>query len=359
MKSISYLIKPVSSACNMQCRYCFYKDVSSHRQTVCFEVMNEGTVRHILEQSKNYDDVTFAFQGGEPMLAGLDFYKRFVWEAELVLTKQNIHYVLQTNGILIDEAWCAFFKEKDFLIGISLDGYKDNHDYFRKTNEGKNTFHTVFQALTKLRNYNVSFNILMVLTFSLAKHPQKLFQFLIRNRIQYVQLIPCLPEIGVNKDMYSLTPELFYSFYKIFFDLWYKEVLKGNYISVGLFDNLILLFQNKTTQQCGMRGCCSFQNIIESNGNVYPCDFYAVDDYVCGNINETNINEIQTCSKANQFINTSKNKSDLCIRCPFYSICKGNCKRMSVCYRNDTFCGYKEFLEYSGPYFNRLAQMFS
>ena len=139
-------------------------------------------------------------------------------------------------------------------------------------------------AIARLRAHGVAFNILTVLTAQLAKHPQKLYRFYQREDFDYIQLIPCLPGLDDTEDEYSLTPELFASFYKAFFRLWVEGVPARPVRSVTLFDNLIPLFAGVRPQQCGMLGACAPQFVVESSGDVYPCDFYVLDEYRLGNI---------------------------------------------------------------------------
>ena len=217
MNAISFLIKPASSLCNMDCRYCFYKDVVDHREIPSYSIMQEDTMLALIKQAlSSYQDITFAFQGGEPTLAGLSFYRTFIAHVNQYKTNQSIHYAIQTNGLSINDEWCAFFKENHFLVGISLDGYKDNHDFLRLDAEGNPTYTKVIQAMNLLKKYGVELNVLIVLTSYLAKHPQKLFQWILKYQLHYVQFIPCLPPLqGTTR--YALTPKLFASFYKTFF----------------------------------------------------------------------------------------------------------------------------------------------
>lgn len=208
-----------------------------------------------------------------------------------------------------------------------------------------------------LKKHDVEVNVLIVLTSYLAKHPQKLFQWILKHQLHYVQFIPCLPPLqGTTR--YALTPKLFASFYKTFFNDWFEEVQKGNYISITLFDNLILLFQRRRPQSCGMCGNCSFQSVIEANGNVYPCDFYALDEYLCGNIKTDDLNNIIKSDGAKAFFNSPKRTSRACLNCPFESICHQNCKRLNITYFDENYCGYKDFLEHAVSRLEFLARKF-
>ena len=358
MASISFLIKPASSLCDMNCRYCFYKDVVNHRKNPFYSIMKEDTMHALIDRAlASYEDITFAFQGGEPTLAGLTFYHAFIAYVNQRKTHQNIHYAIQTNGLSINDDWCSFFKKNQFLVGVSLDGYQENHDFLRSDSQGNPTYKKVMHSIDRLKKHAVDTNILIVLTSYLAKHPQKLFQWILQHQFYYVQLIPCLAPLDESSP-YALTPSLFVSFYKAFFNLWFEEVEKGNYISITLFDNLILLFQHRRPQSCGMCGNCSFQSVIEANGNVYPCDFYALDEYVCGNIKTDDVTAMMQSDGAKAFLRRPKRISKACMNCPFEFICHQNCKRLNIAYFDDHYCGYKDFLKYAAFRLEFLAKKF-
>lgn len=359
MPNYSYLIKPSSSACNLKCTYCFYHDVASHREVRSFGNMSETTQDSIINKTLDVEDnafISYAFQGGEPTLVGLPFFIEFINKVnQTKKPNQIIQYSIQTNGTLLNDEWVRFFKENHFLVGLSLDGYKDNHDYFRITNQNTETYHKVFKSLELLRKYEIDFNVLTVLTEQLAKHPQKLYNFYKDNKITHIQLIPCLPDLSSLSTFFALTPKRFASFYKSFYDFWLNDLLKGDYMSVGLFDNVIPMYRGVPPQQCGMVGNCAFQFVIESNGSVYPCDFFVLDEYNCGNINTETIREIAKNKIIHSFIHEPKRTCKECSTCPFLEMCHGNCKRLNVTYFDEEYCGYKEFLLHSEKSMREIA----
>ncbi len=348
MSNYSYLIKPASSACNLKCTYCFYHDVASQREIKSYGNMSESTQNAIIEKTLGVEEnafISYAFQGGEPTLAGLSFFKSFIDKVNLLKKpRQSILYSIQTNGILLNDEWVKFFKENSFLVGLSLDGFKENHDYFRITNQNSDTYSNVYKSLELLRRYQVEFNVLTVLTDQLAKQPLKLYNFYKEKKMTHIQLIPCLPEMNSFSSLFALTPKRFASFYKTFYDLWVDDLKKGDYMSVGLFDNIIPMYRGLPPQQCGMVGNCAFQFVIESDGSVYPCDFYVLDEYKCGNINTESIREISKNKIIHSFIQEPKRMCTECSTCPFLELCHGNCKRLNVTYFDEEYCGYKEFL---------------
>lgn len=362
MKYYSFLIKPSSSACDLRCQYCFYEDVSNHRSTKQYPMMSFETVDILLDQVFCEENdalmVNFAFQGGEPTLIGLSFFEYFVDRVHsLAKETDHIQYSIQTNGYRLNSDWYAFFKKYDFLVGVSLDGYREIHDQLRKDSSHQGTFQTILKHIKEMDKYGVRYNILTVLTKQLAKHPSKLYQFYKKQKFSYVQLIPCLPSFDLNaqEDPFALTPELFASFYKVFFRYWYEDLKKGHYLQVGLFENLIPMLSHIPPTQCGMLGFCSFQYVIESDGSIYPCDFYVLDQYRLGSLHEQTLDEVLKSHTLQKFLHEPKTLSKRCEKCRFYHMCYGNCKRMRLAYFDDIYCGYEDFLESVWPQLSELA----
>lgn len=355
MKQISFLIKPASSLCNLNCSYCFYKDIAQLRDTYSYGIMNETTIQNIIQQALNQqvEQINFCFQGGEPTLAGIQYYQTFIHYVNLYNTqKKRITYAIQTNGTTLNKEWITLFKTYDFLVGVSLDGFLKNHDSVRKDQEQNGTFQKIIASIKTLEEENIKYNILTVLTNTLAKHPVKLYNFYKRNHFEYVQLIPCLPSLDTttHDNTYALTPQDFASFYKTFFDLWYQDYLNNKKMSIILFDNVISMFKGELPYQCGMLGSCQLQFVIEANGDVYPCDFYVLDEYLCGNINQNTLQDIMNSKQSKKFLNQPKTYCALCANCMFKPMCNGNCKRQNICMFNEHYCGYQEFLTHAYQY---------
>ena len=195
VKNYGYLIKPASSLCNYGCSYCFYHDVADHREVRSSGIMTDEITNALISNALNVEDgsmITFAFQGGEPTLAGLPYFRKFVLQVEKEKKpQQKILYAIQTNGSMIDQEWCDFLFENKFLVGLSLDGYPKNHDLFRMTLQHQPTFDRVMESLSLLRDNHIDFNIMTVLTSELSKHPKELYDFYKAHDLRFVQLIPC------------------------------------------------------------------------------------------------------------------------------------------------------------------------
>ncbi len=364
---INMLIKPASGLCDMRCSYCFYCDETEKREVKSYGMMSEETLENLVRKplEQGFSPCTFAFQGGEPTLIGLDFYKKFV---ELVKKHKpentETYFAIQTNGLSINDEWAQFFAENNFLVGLSMDGNKKVHDSLRFDAKQEGTFNRVLRASQILNNHKVEYNILTVITSNVAKNIKDMYAFFERNNFTYQQYIPCLDPIGEDRGKYewSLTPQLYAQFLKTLFDLWYRSFKRDKPVSIRYFDNLVMLLLGQPPESCGMMGNCTFQNVIEADGGVYPCDFYALDEYNIGSINENSFEEINQKRKEIGFIETSQYVDEDCKACKWYPLCRGGCRRDRDNFtgsqlEKNYFCpAFKQFFEYSIERLEEVAQ---
>lgn len=348
LNNLSILIKPSSSFCNLRCSYCFYADVSQLREVENYGFISKETTHTLImrafEATSDLAKISFAFQGGEPTLIGLDYFKDFVNNVNLNKGKRTIQYAIQTYGTIINESWAQFFKENDFLVGISIDGFQANHDQFRYDALKKGQFNNILDAYRLLKEYDVELNVLTVLTTQLSKLPNQLYDFYKEIDVDYIQLIPCLPELNNSeKDDPSLQPKEFYEFYKVFYNRWKNDAKR---FQVHLINEILNMFQGYPPITCGMLGNCSLQFVVEGNGEVFPCDFYVLDKYSIGNINENTVHELISSKNVSMFLNEPKRVSSLCFDCEFRRMCNANCKRMNIVYFDETKCGYQKLLDF-------------
>ena len=354
MPPVSLMIKPASSLCNLSCEYCFYKDVSEHREHLGFGKMDRETARILIEKALEFasgESVAFAFQGGEPTLAGLDFFRFFVETAKKLNTKNStLFYSIQTNGTLIDNQWAQFFAENKFLVGLSLDGsYKDNK--FRKKPDGQNSYYKITSAAEILKRHNADFNILTVLTGYCAENGEEIYKFFRSRGYRYLQFIPCLrPFDSTEQSELYMTAEQYAGFLIKVFNLYVKDYVRGNYVSIRQFDNWVRSFLRQPTEQCGIMGHCTHQFVSEANGNIYPCDFYCTDEYLLGNIKTDTFFSMATGEKAKNFIRESLKIPERCKKCNVYPLCRaGGCKRTQL---SEDYCrAYKQFFTSCLPLF--------
>lgn len=365
MKHISVLVKPASAQCNIRCKYCFYADVSSMREVRSFGKMkpevSEKMIQNIFLDLEDGDELTLAFQGGEPTLAGLDYFRGIISYVQAQKKRVYVHYALQTNGILINKQWCEFLKEHQFLVGLSIDGHPLYHDLNRVDTKGRGTFHKVLKTKNMFDDYEIEYNVLCVLTNPLAKEAKKVYRFLQEQSIQYVQFIPCLDELeAVKRSSYALTPQRFASFYGQLFKYWFSELESGHYRSVKLFDDLMNLFVGGRATACGILGSCQIQYVIEADGSVYPCDFYVLDEYRMGYIQDMGLKELFEQEISENFLCEKRENGPFCQSCPFQKACGGGCKRMKDAIyvtKDQRFCGYQQVLEQVLPHTKEIMQL--
>lgn len=352
MKHISVLIKPASSTCNIRCKYCFYANVSSLREVRSFGKMKseitEKMIENIYIDLEDGDELTLAFQGGEPTMAGLSYFRMITQLIEEQKKNVHVNYTIQTNGTIINEKWCLFLKKYNFLVGLSIDGHPVYHDLNRLDPKGRGTFHRVIKTKELFDAYQIQYNVLCVLTNPLAKEAKQVFRFLKEQQIRYIQFIPCLEDLDMeSQSSYSLTPRRFSSFYHQILKNWIDELREGRYMSIKLFDDLINLLVHRQLTACGILGNCQVQYVIESDGSVYPCDFYVLDQYRMGYIQNQSLRELFEQDISKKFIYDPPEFSSKCNDCPFLQICRGGCKRMkdAVYVDKKDFCGYQQLLK--------------
>lgn len=363
MKNLSIMLKPASALCNLRCKYCFYADVSSKRTVDSCGIMTRETMEKILEQVRGDlepgDQIRFVFQGGEPTLAGLDYFRCFVETVRRWDPGIRVSYALQTNGILLDDAWCRFLKENSFLVGLSLDILPECHDAVRADPKGKGTYRQVVEAMHRLKTWKVEFNVLCTLTNTIARHPQQVWNRLVDLDISYIQFTPCLGELDSEEStVYALTPKRFASFYIQLFQYWLNDYRKGRYRSIKFFDDAVNLLMFGCPTSCGMNGTCQPQLVVEADGSAYPCDFYCLDDYRLGNLTRQGFLELLQTQTVQTFIHRPHVQPEKCKSCRYQAYCGGNCKRMQkeiCCGGSDTYCGYQDFLDHCGRTLSELA----
>ena len=316
--------------------------------------MDENTAEILIKKALSYakgEQIAFAFQGGEPTLAGLDFFRFFCDTVK----KNNVDgspvfYGIQTNGTLINEDWARFFYENNFLVGLSLDGDSEGNK-FRKKPSGTNSFYQILSCAELLKKHNVQFNILTVLTGYCAENGERIYRYFRDKGFGYLQFIPCLRPFGSDEqsELY-MTAGQYADFLIRVFNLYVKDYVRHNYVSVRQFDNWVRLYLGQRPEQCGILGHCTYQFVAEGNGNIYPCDFYCTDKYLLGNVKNDDFSEMARCETAQAFIKESLEISAECKNCRLFPMCRGGgCKRLR---ESGDYCeAYKKFFSSCLPLF--------
>lgn len=364
MQSFTLLIKPSGSNCNIDCRYCFYKsrspEVGTGRQRMNDEVL-EKLIKDYLQL--DFPVAGFAWQGGEPTLMGLEFYEKVIeLQKKYARPGQQITNSLQTNGILLNDNWCKFLHENNFLLGISIDGPKEFHDFYRIDHSGAGTFDKVVAGIEKCKQYKVEFNTLTLLNNKNIEYPDRIFNFLIELGVQFMQFIPCVeiePESQKIAD-FSISPEQYGRFLCKTFDFWCNYGFKN--LSIRDFDSILSYCISGRHTICTYDKRCGQYIVIEHNGDAFCCDFFVEPKYRMGNILQTSIGQLASCVIKKEFSRVKQNISNKCLICKYLDICRGGClKNRTVINHGDFgresyFCeAYKRFFDYSLPGFKQIA----
>jgi uncharacterized protein len=311
--------------------------------------------------------VGFAWQGGEPTLMGLDFYKRAV-ELQKKYGKpgQQVSNKLQTNGILLDAKWCRFLHVNRFLLGISIDGPKEFHDYYRLGRSGSGTFDRVMRGVENCKKHKVEFNTLVLLNNKNVKHPDELFDFFVENDMTYLQFIPCLerdPDTGKRAD-FSITPQQYGEFLCRIFDRWYSYGPEK--LNIRQFDSIVTYYVLGKHTICTFSEQCAGFLVVEHTGDCFGCEFFVEPKWGLGNILETPMKKLAASSKKRAFARAKQNLSNKCLVCTYLAICRGGCTKDRVrlnnrpANRESYFCeGYKRFFDYTMPRFAQTAAAIS
>jgi len=335
VKMLQLLIKPASSGCNLRCSYCFYLDIAQEREQAHQGMMSLKTLEELVREALAVAEETcvFAFQGGEPTLAGLDYFRALIdLQNTYNVNKIIIQNTIQTNGTLIDEEWARFLHDHHFLVGLSLDGPSEIHNVNRVDAEGKGTFNRTISCARLLKRHHVEFNILSVVTGLSARNVERVYRFFKKEQFRYLQFIPCMEPLAAERgDVdYHLSPERYAYFLCRLFDLWYADYVRGDYVSIRLFDNIVQMVAGYAPEACNMRGQCTVNLVIEGGGNVYPCDFYALDPWLLGRVGVDSLSDMLASDRGKEFVEESLPVPEACLTCPYYPFCRNGCKRDRV-----------------------------
>jgi len=319
--SLSLLIKPVSGSCNLNCEYCFYKEFFLKRKSTSL-INCDKLVAFICNTQNTFKgSLDIAFQGGEPLLTGIDFYKEFLSKINL----ENINLSLQTNATLIDKDWCELFNKYNVLVGVSIDGGKVDN-VLRNYPNGSNSFDDVNKSLSLLKEYDVDHNLVCVVSKHNVNNLDRIVDYFVGQLGEkYLQFIPCLK---TEYSDLSLSDDEYYKYLQVLFNKYFDGICNGEYFSIRYFDELINVINGRCSSQCGMNGKCEKQLVIESDGSVYPCDFYCDEKHLLGNIEGNTYDNLINNNLSNDF--TKKEVMEKCKECKYYKLCQGGCKRQRL-----------------------------
>jgi uncharacterized protein len=325
----SLLIKPASAVCNLDCEYCFYLDRDADPyKALPARRMTPDTLERLVDTYLfySYPNSVFAFQGGEPTLAGLSFFEKLVeLQQQYGRNGQMVSNSLQTNAVLLDKNWCDLFRSYQWLLGVSLDGPEEVHDRFRFNKEGRGTWKRVMQSIELLKTERVDFNILCVLSQANVDKPKEIYRFYRSIGIDNIQFIPLAEFDGAGKPMpFTITPEQYGRFLCEVFELWWPERRK---VRIRVFDNIAEAVAGQKPGNCTMHETCDSYVVVEYNGDVYPCDFFVEGSWKLGNINLDSWTEIARRTRRYSFASNKTLAHPECQACEYQSICHGGCPK--------------------------------
>jgi uncharacterized protein len=328
MNDFSLLLKPSAADCNLRCVYCFYigRQVRTAPHPRMPDEVLERTVSSYmrLPQTTSY---TFSWQGGEPGLMGLGFFKKVVkLQMKYAPPRAIVCNAFQTNGTLISDGLAAFMAEYKFLVGVSLDGPAQLHDHYRKTLEGRPTHASVSQGIDRLEKHGVDFNILALVNDRTVKQPKEIYGYFKNRGFLHQQYVPCVEFDNAGGLLpHSVKGSEWGAFLSEIFDRWIAEDVGR--ISIRLFDSMVEYLATGKRNACTMGTDCRQYFVVEYDGSVYPCDFFVRDDLRLGNVKTGSWKEFLASPVYRRFGLEKASWADECRACPWLSLCHGDCQK--------------------------------
>lgn len=378
--AFSTLVKPVGSRCNLDCSYCYYLDKAKFYgkgPSVMDPELLETYIRQYI-QANDVPQITFCWHGGEPLLAGTDYYRRAIMLQNKYKGDREIINTMQTNGTLVTQEWCAFWKENNFLIGISIDGPQDIHDAYRIGKGGDPTWEKVMRAVDLCARTGVEYNTLSVVNNLSEGRGGEIYRFLKSIGSRYMQFLPAVEHVtgtgkrpaivppgtpGSQPAPWNISAKGYGRLLNDIFDEWVVQDV-GRYF-VQLFDVALAQWAGVTPSLCAFTETCGDAMIVEHNGDVYTCDHFVYPEFRLGNIMQDDLRELIRSDRQFRFgVNKRNTLPSECLRCELYFACRGECPKHrfgtseSGEENMNVLCeGYKLFFTHVEPYMNFMALM--
>lgn len=369
------MTKPAGSLCNLACRYCYYTEKSklyanNPRHVMSDELLERFTRQYIEMQTT--PSVLFTWHGGETMMRPISFYKKALELQKKYAGGRIIDNAIQTNGTLITDEWAQFFKDHNFLVGVSIDGPQEFHDEYRKSRTGRPSWYQVMQGIKILNRHNVEWNAMAVINDYNGNYPLEFYHFFKEIGCRYIQFTPVVERTYQHPDGrmlaspieggsaritdFSVAPEQWGDFLCTLFDEWIRNDV-GEYF-IQMFDSTLAGWMGLPPSVCSLAETCGHAGIMEFNGDVYTCDHFVFPEFKLGNIYERSLLEIMNSREQIQF---GQNKQQLltqhCRECEYLFACHGECPRNRFVQSpegeagHNYLCkGYRKFFEHAAPY---------
>lgn len=353
------MLKPIGSVCNLRCAYCYYlekKDLYAEvkNHTLSIELLEKFIEQYI--NSQTMQEVLFTWHGGETLMRSISFYRKAIDLQKKYAGGRIISNSIQTNGTLLTDEWCKFFKENNFLVGISIDGPQHCHDRYRKTKEGKPSFFQVMKGLNLLKKYEVEFNIMGVVNDYNVDYPLEFYNFFKELDCHYIQFSPIVERIHGKPAPCNVPSNKWGNFLIAIFNEWVKQDV-GRYF-VQYFDSTLANWAGVNPGLCTLAKTCGHTGVIEFNGDVYACDHFVYPEYKLGNINYKTLIEMMYSQKQQSFGQDKYDKlPSRCKQCNYLFACYGECPKNRIIKTKEGdsglnyLCkGYYKFFEHVAPY---------
>ena len=374
------MVKPLGSACNLRCDYCYYLEkqhlyANEGRQMLSDELL-ERFIREYIE-SQTTPEVLFTWHGGEPLVRPLAFYEKVVRLQQRYARGRRIANSLQTNGTLINDDWARFFHDQGWLIGVSLDGPEAYHDAFRRTRGGGPSFRNVIRGIDILNRHAVEWNALAVANRLNGDHPLSFYRFFKNIGCQYIQVTPVVERLAHHDDgrqlaslvdegqlaPFSIRPKQWGNFLCTIFDEWVRHDVSMFFFNI--FDATLANWVGVAPGLCTMAKHCGHAGVMEHNGDVYSCDHFVFPEYKLGNIHEQSLVEMMYSERQRRF---GRAKADSlptqCRECQWLNACHGECPRNRFIHTangepglNYLCEGYRQYFSHVAPYMDVMKRL--
>lgn len=338
------MTKPVGAVCNLACAYCYYLEKANLYKDTSKHVMSDELLEKFIREyigSQTMHEVLFTWHGGETLMRPLSFYRKVVELQRQYAGGHAIDNCIQTNGTLLTDEWCEFFKENNWLVGISIDGPQEFHDEYRKNRSGRPSFAKVMQGIRLLNKHGVEWNAMAVVNDYNADYPLEFYHFFKEIGCRYIQFAPIVERLSKHEDGrylatplqpgeqladFSVSPEQWGNFLCTLFDEWVRNDV--GQIFIQLFDSTLANWVGEQPGVCSMAKTCGHAGVMEFNGDVYACDHYVFPEFKLGNIYQQTLVEMMYSERQMEF-GQMKQKSlpSQCRACEFLFACNGECPK--------------------------------
>ncbi len=376
------MLKPVGALCNLACKYCYYLEKSRLYADTPRHVMSEDLLEKFIKEyisAQTMPQVLFTWHGGETLMRPLSFYRRAMELQRQYAGGRTIDNCIQTNGTLLTDEWCRFFKENNWLVGVSIDGPQEFHDEYRRDKQRRPSFHKVMQGIELLKKHGVEWNGMAVVNDFNADYPLEFYQFFKDIGCHYIQFTPIVERLLPHKDGrqlasvcdeeekaqiadFSVSPEQWGDFLCAIFDEWVKKDVGTYYIQ--LFDATLANWMGEPPGVCTLAPTCGHAGVMEFNGDVYACDHFVFPEYKLGNIYRQSLVEMMYGERQQRFgLDKDASLPRLCKACPWLFACHGECPKNRFLRTpegepglNYLCKGYRKFFQHVAPYMDFMKQ---